>query len=109
MGTHIIIVEVDENKHNNYDCSCENKRLMEISKDLGHRPIVFIRFNPDGYINENGEKIKSCWKLNGLGIMQIDKEKQIEWEDRINILKRQINYWIDNITDKTVEIIELFY
>ena len=49
MGTHIIIVEVDENKHSGYDCSCENKRLMEISQDSGHRPIVFIRFNPDGY------------------------------------------------------------
>ena len=36
------------------DCSCENKRIMEISQDLGHRPIVFIRFNPDEY-NKNGK------------------------------------------------------
>jgi hypothetical protein len=34
MGSHIIIVEVDENKHDTYDCSCENKRLMQISQDL---------------------------------------------------------------------------
>jgi hypothetical protein len=34
MGSHIIIVEIDENKHTDYDCSCENKRLMELSKDL---------------------------------------------------------------------------
>ena len=51
MGSHIIILEVDENKHSNYDCSCENKRLMILSQDLQHRPIVFIRFNPDSYIN----------------------------------------------------------
>lgn len=40
LGSHVIIVEVDENNHNRYDCSCENKRIMQISKDVGHRPIV---------------------------------------------------------------------
>ena len=107
MGTHIIIAEVDENKHTDYDCSCENKRLMEISQDIGHRPIVFIRFNPDGYTDENGIKIKSCWKLNKLGVMTISKKK--EWNNRIEILKEQIQYWINYHTEKTVEIIQLFY
>jgi len=32
-----------------------------------------------------------------------------EWEERINILNQQIQYWIDNKTNKTIEIIELFY
>jgi phenylpropionate dioxygenase-like ring-hydroxylating dioxygenase large terminal subunit len=109
MGTHIIIVEIDENKHTDYDCSCEHKRLMELSQDLQHRPIVFIRFNPDDYINQNGELIKSCWKLNKLGIMQISKTKQNEWDARLYSLKQQIQYWIDNSTEKTIEIIELFY
>jgi hypothetical protein len=46
----IIIIEVDENGHNNEEyCACENKRIMEISQDLSHKPIVFIRFNPDKY------------------------------------------------------------
>jgi hypothetical protein len=109
MGSHIIIVEIDENKHTNYDCSCENKRLMELSQDLHHRPIVFVRFNPDHYTNQEGVSIKSCWKLNKLGIMQIMKTKEKEWEERIDILKQQIQYWIDNPTQKTIEIIELFY
>ena len=43
MGSHIIISEVDENKHTSYDCSCEHKRLMLISKDHHHRPIVLIQ------------------------------------------------------------------
>jgi len=109
MGSHIIIVEVDENKHTDYDCSCENKRLMELSQDLQHRPIVFIRFNPDDYTNQDGILVKSCWKLNKLGVMQITKTKQKEWEERIETLKHQIQYWIDNTTEKTIEIIELFY
>jgi hypothetical protein len=109
LGERIIIVEVDENKHTNYDCSCENKRLMELSRDLGHRPIVFIRFNPDGYVDSAGKKISSCWRLNGHGVMTIMKTRQKEWDTRINTLKDQVQYWIENSTEKTVEIIELFY
>jgi len=109
MGSHVIIVEVDENKHTAYDCSCENKRLMELSQDLQHRPIVFIRFNPDKYTNQDGILVDSCWKLSKLGIMQIEKHKQSEWEERIETLKQQIYYWIENPTEKTVEIVELFY
>ena len=109
MGSHIIIVEVDENQHSDYDCSCEHKRLMEISQDAGHRPIVFIRFNPDSYTNTDGILVKSCWKLNKLGVMLIMKTKEKEWADRINSLKAQIQYWIDNPTEKTIEIIQLFY
>jgi hypothetical protein len=41
--------------------------------------------------------------------MQIAKTKQKEWEERIESLKQQIQYWIDNPTEKTIEIIELFY
>jgi hypothetical protein len=106
MGTHIVIVEIDENSHKNYECSCENKRIMELSQDLHHRSIVFIRFNPDEYIL-NDKIIKSCWKVNKNGILQINNKK--EWEERINALKEQIQYWINNTTEKTIEIIELFY
>ena len=109
LGSHIIIVEVDENKHTAYDCSCENKRLMELSQDLGHRTIVFIRFNPDGYIDKDGKKITSCWRLNKIGVMIIMESRKKEWIERIENLKKQIQYWIDNPTEKTVEIIELYY
>jgi len=109
IGSHIIIMEVDEDKHSNYDCSCENKRIMELSQDNQHRPIVFIRFNPDSYINEDNLLVKSCWKLNKLGIMSIESNKKKEWEERIDILKNTIKYWIENPTEKTIEIIELFY
>ena len=106
LGYQIIIVEVDENQHTDYDCSCENKRTMELSQDVRHRNIVFIRFNPDKYYK--GKKlIKSCWKLNGNGIIVVDKEK--EWKFRLNCLKEEIDYWINNKTNKTIEIVQLFY
>ena len=37
------------------------------------------------------------------------KTRMTEWEERINILNQQIQYWIDNKSNKTIEIIELFY
>ena len=110
LGYQIIIVEVDENQHNKYDCSCENKRLMELSQDLGHRPIIFIRFNPDDYVNINNDKVRSCWSITKItGIVKIEYKK--EWNNRLECLKDQINYWAkpENKTDKTLEIIQLFY
>lgn len=109
MGSHVIIVEVDENQHITYDCSCENKRLMEISQDVGHRPIVFIRFNPDEYINKEGYKINSCWKYSHSGLMRVQPSKQNEWRARINCLLENIAYWLENPTDKTIQVVELFY
>ena len=110
LGYQIIIIEVDENQHTAYDCSCENKRIMELSQDVGHKPIVFIRFNPDDY-DKNEIRISSCWSLNNKGICVVKKSKSNEWIQRLNTLKEQLNYWInpDNITNKTIEIIQLFY
>jgi len=112
LGYQVIIVEVDENMHKNYDCSCENKRIMQLSHDVGYRPIIFIRFNPDSYINSDNVNVLSCWTTTPkTGIAKIKANKINEWEQRLNKLAEQIHYWTDpnNQTDKTIEIIELFY
>ncbi len=110
LGYQVIIVEVDENQHEQYDCSCENKRLMELSQDVNHRPLVFIRFNPDEYMSNEG-KVTSCWAYNKLGVCTVKKTKQKEWTKRLEALSQQITYWLDEThkTDKTVEVIHLFY
>ena len=105
----IFMGEVDENQHTNYDCSCENKRIMELSQDVGHRPIIFIRFNPDDYTDTNGKKITSCWGVNKLGIMTIKKSKICEWNARMSVFHDQIRYWTMNVPDKTIETVQLFY
>ena len=106
----IIIIEIDENQHQDYDCSCENKRIMELSQDLGHRPIVFIRFNPDDY-KKDEKNITSCWGCDKNGICVVKKSKQKEWIERLNTLEEQIKYWTspENMTDKTIETIHLYY
>ena len=104
----IVIIEVDENQHTDYDCSCQNKRIMELSQDLGHRPIVFIRFNPDDY-KKDGTNVSSCWGQDKKGICVVKKSKKNEWTQRLNALEEQINYWLENTTNKTIETIQLFY
>ena len=108
MGDQVIIVEIDENQHQVYDCSCENKRIMEISQDLQHRPLVFIRFNPDEYLDASGKKIQSCWKAAD-GVCSVKLNKETEWKQRLASLKDSLKYWIANKTDKTVEIVQLYY
>jgi hypothetical protein len=81
---------------------------MELSLDVGHRPIVFIRFNPDDY-NTSSKKITSCWSINKNGICTIKKNKQIEWNERLKTLSDTVTYWIKHRTNKTIEEIPLFY
>ena len=107
LKSHIIIVEVDEKKHSSYDSSNDNKRVTELLKDVNNRPIVFIRFNPDNYIDNNGNKVKSCWKLNKQGVFYIANLK--DWNHRIETLIEQIMYSIQNPAQKIVETIYLFY
>lgn len=110
LGYQVIIVEVDEDQHTDYDAICENRRMMELSQDLGHRPIIFIRFNPDHY-TKNGVKFTSCWNINKDGLSHIKKNKIVEWANRLDTLKEQIEYWSnpENRSDKIVETIKLFY
>ena len=94
--THTIIVECDENAHKGY--SCENKRTMEIFEDLGSRPIVFIRFNPDKYQGN------TCFKTTTTGL-SLDKK---EWKTRIITLVETIKQYIKP-QHKNVHIVHLFY
>jgi hypothetical protein len=108
LGYQVIIAEIDENQHVDYDCSCENRRIMELSQDVGHRPIIFIRFNPDEYTS-NGVNVTSCWGVDKKGMAIVKKSKEKEWSTRLKTLRDQIEYWTLSMTDKTVEIVQLFY
>lgn len=111
--THSIVIECDEHQHTNY--KCENKRTMELFKDLGSRPLVMIRFNPDSYINENEEKVQGCFKPL-TNVEDIHKRRfydinYTEWDRRIIILEEVICSYIDLKTfpNKELTEIKLFY
>lgn len=60
---------------------------MQIIQDLGHRTIVLIRFNPDDYISIEGNKIKSCWKLNKKsGLLVLDQKKIKGWNQKVKAI-----------------------
>ena len=81
---HVVIIEVDENRHSGY--SCENIRTMEIFQDIGCRPCVFIRFNPDSYTTSNGKKIKSPLAVKrDTGKLELTNKK--DFDCRLSVLK----------------------
>lgn len=98
--THVIIIEIDESQHKYYDTTCEIKRLNNLFEDFGYRSIIFIRFNPDGYIDKHGVKIKSCFDIDiKTGIQKVAKNKKTEWNLRLQKLKNTITKNINNIPD----------
>ena len=42
-------------------------------------------------------------------VEDLKKSKQKEWKQRISILKEEIEYWVTHPSEKTIEIVELFY
>jgi hypothetical protein len=108
LGYQILIIEVDENQHRQYEDICENKRMMILSQDVNHRPIVFIRFNPDKYINEENKLVPSCFSIvETTGALKVNSKTK--WMNRLEILKDNIDYWIEKETNKTIKLVQLFY
>jgi|TARA_B110000093_G_C12940049_1_gene397554 hypothetical protein len=68
-------------------------------------------FNPDGYINENNKKIKSCFNIDKkLGLNTITKANIEPWNNRLMILKDTIESNMTyNVDNEPIKIIKLFY
>lgn len=103
LFTHGIIIEIDENQHVGY--SCENKRTMEIFQDLGSRPLIFIRLNPDSYTIDN-KKHASAFSLSKSTGQLSPKPK--EFGMRFNALLEAIDK-AKKVPSKEITVIELFY
>ena len=108
MLTHSIVVEVDESQHNKTYYNCENKRLMEIFQDLGSRPLVMIRFNPDGYVDDKGEKHPSCFSMHETWDVPYVKEKK-EWAERLKELYKNVSKHIETIPSKEITLEFMYF
>jgi hypothetical protein len=108
MLTHTIIIEVDENQHDAYDCTCENKRMMQLFTDLGERPLVMIRFNPDDYIDSKACKAESCFTYdNKLGLPKVSCNKR--WDTRLKVLESTLANHMETVPGSEVTVEHLFY
>lgn len=103
--THSILPEINENQHKDRDPSCENRKLMEEFLDLGNRPVVEIRFNPDGYVDANDIKHQPCFEFDTKGKMTVPKN---ELERRMSVFVSEIQK-AHTVPDKEVSVVELFY
>ena len=99
--THSTMIEVDEIQHDYHGYSCENKRIMSIFKDLAKRPLVVIRFNPDEYDNKKG-----CFSFDKKNRLVVNEE---EFDVRMEKLLEVLKYHLENIPDKELTIIKLFF
>jgi hypothetical protein len=105
LKTHTIILECDEFAHKYYDEMCENKRICEIFEDLGNRPIVILRLNPDSYTDTEGNKIQGCFETTKTGL----KVNRKDFNIRVNVLIPFIDKYLINIPDQEMRIEKFFY
>jgi hypothetical protein len=96
-GTHIVIIEVDENQHKSYKCTVygdtkegkikgENIRMYEIAQSFDGLPVVFIRYNPDELKDVDQHKVKiSSSKRHLLLIKWIKTIFRMEWKQGIYV------------------------
>lgn len=90
--THIIVVECDEFQHSGYDTNCEFIRMVNIQQGFGGMKTIFIRFNPDGYTNSLGKKIRA-------GITNL----------KLNRLISTIETSMAHVPDRILSVINLYY
>ena len=107
------MIEIDENCHKSYEDICENKRIMEIYRDLGFRPLRILRFNPDSYTDSDNKKVKSIFSVDKK-TKKLKVNSQKELNKRVNILLETLKELINNIKlksdiEKSIDCTYLFY
>jgi hypothetical protein len=106
--THSVIGEIDEEGHDTDEyCACENKRMMQLFQDLGSRPMVFVRLNPDAYTDAQGKKHPSCFGRDKAGKMTVTDEE--EWRARVGLFIDRVRHHLTNVPEREVTVEHLYY
>ncbi len=133
LGSHCIIIEVDENQHRQYEC--EEKRMIDLYEDSGFRKMVFLRFNPDSYVetqacasqthpspnkhgievtrhpspNKHGIEVTrhpSPFSFTEAGTISVDQK---EFDHRMRLLNERIQVWKEKEPSEQWTVEYLFY
>lgn len=84
--------------------------MMELFLDLGSRPIVFLRFNQDAYIDAKEVKQVSCFKYHKtLQVPYVPVEHKELWATRLEVLRQRLLHHISTIPEKEVTVEHLYY
>ncbi len=77
--------------------------MGEIWQDLGHRPLVFVRFNPDKYNDKDRNNTLSLWRTKKCGtfnVWLVLAHHCILWYT-MSVLQRKTNKEDTRLDDKT--------
>lgn len=105
--SHGIGIECDENQHAGEAEECRARRQWRVFESLGNRPVVFLRFNPDGYTDKHGVRHPSCFKRASSGAIVLAIEN--EWARRTQLLAERIMHHVRNVPDVHMTTETLFY
>ena len=91
LNKHCVIVEIDENQHNNYKDSCECARVNEIVNGIGGKSVIIIRYNPD--VVRNKDIILNIKQLERIELLvKTIKEELIKEYDEFIVKTIQLYY-----------------
>ena len=102
----MLAIETDEGQHKTYDEKKEENRYDDLFTGAHSGHWIFIRFNPDGYMDSKGKKRGGMFKSDG-------KKNSKEAERRLTALTEEIEKQIRRIENyentELLEIHKLFY
>jgi len=105
--THVVMGEIDEEGHKSDEyCSCENKRMMQLMQDVGMRPIVLVRINPDSFVDNEGKRKVGCFRRGKDGRLLVADKKR--WQKRLELFVERFCYHLD-IPESEVTVEHLFF
>lgn len=82
FGLNIVIVECDEDQHKSYACTCEQARMINLFQDFGGCHITFIRYNPDSYKDNNGNRRSGSSTMNHKRLISAIKSLELHPPDK---------------------------
>lgn len=114
FGSFLLVVECDEKQHRGKSYQCETKRTVQIYQNTAYRPTVFIRFNPDGYIDSKKKRRGGCFRSywNKAKDRFVLSVYQHEANRRWKAIKKQIEFYTKNLENpptKAITVHKLFY
>lgn len=107
FGSHIVVIEVDEDAHRGY--SCEEKRMFTIINDFGVRSTIFIRINPDRYTDEKTNRVVPSPFVMKKDTGKLEVKNKKELDIRLNHLCEMIERYSVEKEYKIFTLEELFF
>ncbi|KAK9857937.1 hypothetical protein WJX84_000367 [Apatococcus fuscideae] len=90
MDSHILVIECDEWQHQDYNVTCELRRIVELHSSRNGKPLTMNRWNPDDF------------GLNG-------KQQEMSEQRRLTALKKATASAIEWQPDQLLTVKDMFY